>query len=313
MKKESKIMVFGGDGMVGSGIIRNLKLKGYTNITSIDKGECDLLNQKAVEELFKEKKPENIFIAAARVGGIIANSTYPANFLYDNLMIQSNIINSAYENGVNKLIFLGSTCIYPKLAPQPLKEESLLTSSLEPTNEAYALAKICGLKMCEYYNQQYGVNYISAMPTNLYGFGDNFHKENSHVIPGLMLRFHEAVKNGLNKVTCWGSGTPKREFLFIEDLADALVYLMENYNKAQFVNVGTGIEITIKDLTELVAKTVGFEGEILWDSSKPDGTPRKVTNMSKLHSLGWEHKTSLEDGLKETYKWFVENKESIRK
>ena len=313
MEKESKIMVFGGGGMVGSGIIRNLKAKGYTNITSIDKEECNLLNQKAVEELFKDKKPENIFIAAARVGGIIANSTYPANFLYDNLMIQSNIINSAYENGVDKLIFLGSTCIYPKLAPQPLEEKSLLTSSLEPTNEAYALAKICGLKMCEYYNQQYGVNYISAMPTNLYGFGDNFHKENSHVIPGLMLRFHEAVKGGLNEVTCWGSGTPKREFLFIEDLADALVYLMENYNDSQFVNVGTGIEITIKELTELVAKTVGFKGEILWDSTKPDGTPRKVTNMSKLHSLGWEHKTPLEAGLKETYKWFLENEKNIRK
>lgn len=306
-------MVFGGKGMVGSAIIRALSARNYANIVSIDKDECDLINQHAVLQLFQKEKPEYVFVAAARVGGIIANSTYPANFLYENLMIQNNIIHSAYINKTGKLLFLGSSCIYPKLAPQPLKEESLLTSSLEPTNEAYALAKICGLKMCEYYNKQYGCNFISAMPTNLYGFGDNFHPENSHVIPGLMLRFHEAKKKGLSKVTCWGTGSPKREFLFIEDLADALVFLMENYNDPQFVNVGTQTELTIKELTELIAKVTGFKGEIDWDTSKPDGTPRKIIDMTKMHAMGWKHKTSLEDGLKLTYQWFLDNEKTIRK
>lgn len=299
--------------MVGSAIIRGLQKKQYSNIISIDKEKCDLINQQEVGNIIKVEAPEQIFVAAARVGGIIANSTYPANFLYENLMIQNNIIHSAYQNNVEKLLFLGSTCIYPKLAPQPLKEESLLTSSLEPTNEAYALAKICGLKMCEYYNKQYACNFISAMPTNLYGYGDNFHPENSHVIPGLMQRFHEAVKNGSDQVICWGTGSPKREFLFIEDLADALIYLMENYNQTQFVNVGTGTELTIKELTELIAKVVGFQGKIKWDTSKPDGTPRKITDMSKLHAMGWHHKTSLEEGLKLTYQWFLDNELNIRK
>ena len=313
MNTNSKIMVFGGGGMVGSAIIRALRRNAYSNIISIDRQRCDLINQAAVAELISKEKPEQIYVAAARVGGIIANSTYPANFLYENLMIQNNIIHSSYENQAEKLLFLGSTCIYPKMAPQPLKEESLLTSSLEPTNEAYALAKICGLKMCEYYHKQYGCNFISAMPTNLYGYGDNFHPENSHVIPGLMLRFHEAVKNGEDQVTCWGTGSPKREFLFIEDLADALIYLMENYNDPQFVNVGTGQELTIKELTELIAGVVGFKGAIKWDTGKPDGTPRKVTDMTKMHSMGWRHKTSLEEGLKLTYHWFLENEQSIRK
>jgi len=313
MDLESKIVVFGGKGMVGTAIIKNLQQQNYTDIISVDRNDCDLLEQNSVRDFFKATKPDYVFVAAAKVGGIIANSTYPANFLYENLMIQNNIIHTAYENKVDKLLFLGSTCIYPKLAPQPLKEESLLTSSLEQTNEAYALAKICGLKMCEYYNQQYGVNFISAMPTNLYGFGDNFHPENSHVIPGLLLRFHEAVKQGLNKVVCWGTGEPKREFLFIEDLADALVYLMQNYDLPQFVNVGTGIEITIKDLTALVAEVTGFQGEISWDTEKPDGTPRKVTDISKLHALGWQHKTELKDGLRKTYQWFLENEKNIRK
>jgi len=299
--------------MVGSAIIRRLQECAYTNIVSIDKEECNLLNQSAVNNLFSKETPDYVFVAAARVGGIIANSTYPANFLYDNLMIQNNIIHSAYTAKTEKLLFLGSTCVYPKLAPQPLKEESLLTDSLEPTNEPYALAKICGLKMCEYYNRQYGCNFISAMPTNLYGYGDNFHPENSHVIPGLMLRFHEAVKDGLNKVTCWGTGTPKREFLFINDLADALIFLMETYNNPQFVNVGTGIEMSIRELTEAIAEVTGFHGEICWDTSKPDGTPRKVTDMSKLHAMGWQHKTSIEDGLQKTYQWFLENEQNIRK
>jgi GDP-L-fucose synthase len=313
MNKSSKIMVFGGSGMVGSAIIRALKAHAYTNIISIDKQECNLLEQAAVATLFDTEKPDYVFVAAARVGGIIANSTYPANFLYDNLMIQNNIIHNAYVHKVTKLLFLGSSCIYPKLAPQPLKEESLLTSSLEPTNEAYALAKICGLKMCEYYNKQYGCNFISAMPTNLYGYGDNFHPENSHVIPGLMLRFHEAVTNGKKVVQCWGTGTPLREFLFVDDLADALIFMIENYNDSQFLNLGSGKEITIKKLTELVAKITEFTGTIEWDTSKPDGTPRKVLEMSKLHSLGWQHKTSLEEGLKKTYQWFLDNAQNIRK
>ena len=313
MDLNAKIMIFGGRGMVGSAIVRGLQNKNYSNLISIVKEECDLLEQNAVQKLFEKEKPDYVFVAAARVGGIIANSTYPANFLYDNLMIQNNIIHSAYENKVEKLLFLGSSCIYPKLAPQPLKEEALLTSSLEPTNEAYALAKICGLKMCEYYHKQYACNFISAMPTNLYGYGDNFHQQNSHVIPGLMYRFHEAVKTGKNVVTCWGTGSPKREFLFIEDLADALIFLMENYNDPQFVNVGTQIELTIKELTELIAKVTDYKGEIEWDTSKPDGTPRKIIDMSKMHSMGWKHKTSLEKGLKLTYQWFLDNEQQIRK
>lgn len=307
-----KVMVFGGHGMVGSNIIRRLR-KSYSDIVSIGRSECDLINQSSVNELLKSEKPDIIFIAAAKVGGILANATYPANFLYENLMIQNNIIHGAYEREVEKLLFLGSTCIYPRLAPQPIKEESLLTGSLESTNEAYALAKICGLKMCEYYHTQYGCNFISAMPTNLYGYGDNFHPVNSHVIPALMSRFHGAVVDGVDSVTCWGTGSPLREFLFIEDLADAVVYLMEHYNDPQFVNVGSGKEVTIKELTKLIAKVVGFTGAILWNKSKPDGTPRKVTDMSRLHSMGWRHKVSLEDGLKKTYSWYLKEVENGNK
>ena len=313
MEKESKIMIVGARGMVGSAIARLLKKNGYTNIIEVGRQQCDLLSQRDVADYFSKVSPDYVFLAAAKVGGIIANSTYPAEFLYENMMIQNNVIHSAYQQGVKKLLFLGSTCIYPKFAEQPLKEESLLTSSLEPTNEAYALAKITGLKMCEFYNQQYGANFISAMPTNLYGFGDNFHPENSHVIPGLLSRFHEAVKSGQKTVTCWGSGTPRREFLFIDDLAEALVFLMENYDEAGFVNAGTGEDVTIKELTELVAEVTGFHGEIEWDTDKPDGTPRKVTDMTKLHTMGWKHTTTLKDGLKMTYDWFLENESDIRK
>lgn len=313
MDKNSKIMIVGARGMVGSAIVRLLKKNGYENILEVGRQQCDLISQSAVAEYFSKTKPDYVFLAAAKVGGIIANSTYPAEFLYENMMIQNNVIHSAYECGVKKLLFLGSTCIYPKFAEQPLKEESLLTSSLEPTNEAYALAKITGLKMCEFYSKQYGANFISAMPTNLYGFGDNFHPENSHVIPGLMLRFHEAVKNGTDTVTCWGTGTPRREFMFIDDLAEALVFLMDNFDEPSFVNAGTGEDVTIKELTELVAEVTGFKGEIKWDTDKPDGTPRKVTDMSKLHNMGWKHKTSLKDGLKKTYDWFLSNEKQLRK
>ena len=313
MKNDSKIMVVGRQGMVGSGIIRCLKNNNYTNIIGIGRKECDLTNQDAVALLFNKYKPEYILLAAAKVGGIVANATYPAQFLYENMMIQNNVIHSAYENNVKKLLFLGSTCIYPRLAPQPLKEESLLTSPLEPTNEAYALAKITGLKMCEFYSKQYKCNFISCMPTNLYGTGDNFHPKNSHVIPGLLLRFHNAVKTDAQSVTCWGTGKPKREFLFINDLAEALVFLMNHYDKPEFVNVGTGEDITIKELVNLIAKITSFKGKIEWDTNKPDGTPRKVTNVSKLNNLGWKHKTSLEDGLRSTYNWFLENKSNIRK
>jgi GDP-L-fucose synthase len=313
MDKSSKIVVLGNRGMVGASIVRKLHSNGFTNVIGIGRTECDLTSQQDVLALIKNIQPEYVFVAAAKVGGIIANSTYPANFLYENMMIQNNIIHSSYIVGVKKLLFLGSTCIYPKMAPQPIKEESLLTGSLEPTNEAYALAKITGLKMCEFYSKQYGCNFISAMPTNLYGIGDNFHAENSHVIPGLMKRFHDAVAAGANEVACWGTGSVLREFLYIDDLADGLVFLMENYDDPQFVNIGTGDEVTIKQLTELIAEVTNFKGDIVWDTNKPDGTPRKVTDMTKMHEMGWKHKVSLEDGLTITYKWFKENLNIIRK
>lgn len=313
MEKNAKIMVVGARGMVGSAIVRLLKKENFTNIIEVGRQQCDLISQASVEAYFADIKPDYVFLAAAKVGGIIANSTYPAEFIYENMMIQNNVIHSAHVHQVKKLLFLGSTCIYPKFAEQPIQEESLLTSALEPTNEAYALAKITGLKMCDFYNQQYGDNFVSAMPTNLYGFGDNFHPENSHVIPGLMLRFHEAVKNELPSVTCWGTGSPKREFLFIDDLAEALFFVMENFEGPGFVNAGTGEDVTIKELTELIAEITGFKGEILWDTDRPDGTPRKVTDMSKLHEMGWKHKTSLKEGLQKTYNWFLNNEKSIRR
>ena len=301
MELDAKIYVAGHDGMVGSAIVRNLQSKGYKNFVFRHFRDLDLRNQEAVNKFFEQEKPDYVFLAAAKVGGIGANTEQIADFLYENMMIEMNVINAAFRNGVKKLEFLGSSCIYPKFAPQPMKENCLLTSSLEPTNEGYALAKISGLKYCEYLNRQYGTNYISVMPTNLYGPNDNYHPEHSHVLPALIRRFHEAKLNNLPSVTCWGDGTPFREFMFVDDMADACVFLMNNYEGNETVNIGTGKELTIKQLTELVAKVVGFTGEIKWDTSRPNGTPRKLLDVSKLHSLGWNHKVELEDGIKISY------------
>ncbi|MGG7214929.1 GDP-L-fucose synthase [Clostridium nigeriense] len=309
MENNGKIYVAGHRGLVGSAIVRELQKKGYTNIIGKTHNELDLMDSMAVENFFKEEKPEYVFLAAAKVGGIYANSTYPADFIYQNLQIQNNVIGNAHKYGVKKLMFLGSSCIYPKMCPQPIKEEYLLSGYLEETNEAYALAKISGLKMCEFFNKQYGTNYISVMPTNLYGPYDNFHPENSHVMPALIRRFHEAKVNNAKEVVVWGSGTPLREFLYSEDMADACIYLMENYEGNDFFNIGTGKEITIKGLAELIKEVVGYEGEIVWDSTKPDGTPRKLLDVSRLEKVGWKYKMELKDGIKEAYKWFMENVE----
>ncbi|MFI3327411.1 MAG: GDP-L-fucose synthase, partial [Clostridia bacterium] len=303
--KNAKIYVAGHRGMVGSAIIRRLENLGYTNIIVRTSKELDLRRQAEVEEFFATEKPEYIFLAAAKVGGIIANSRHLADFMYDNMILEMNVINAAWKNNCTKLMFLGSSCIYPRMAPQPMEESCLLTSALEPSNEAYALAKISGLKYCEYLNRQYGTDYISAMPTNLYGPNDNYHPEHSHVLPALIRRFHEAKINGLTEVTCWGSGTPLREFLYVDDLADACVYLMNNYSGNETVNLGTGKELSIKELTELVAKVIGFEGNILWDTDKPDGTPRKLLNVNKLENLGWKYTTELEEGIKLSYEDFL--------
>ena len=305
MELNAKIYVAGHDGMVGSAIIRNLKSKGYTNFVTRHFKELDLRNQQAVNDFFEKEKPDYVFLAAAKVGGIGANTEQIADFLYENMMIEMNVINAAFRNGVKKLEFLGSSCIYPKFAPQPMKENCLLTSSLEPTNEGYALAKISGLKYCEYLNRQYGTNYISVMPTNLYGPNDNYHPEHSHVLPALIRRFHEAKINNLSSVTCWGDGTPLREFMYVDDMADACVYLMNNYIGNETVNIGTGKELTIRQLTELVAKVVGYTGEIKWDTSRPNGTPRKLLDVSKLNNLGWKYKVELEDGIKLSYNDFL--------
>ncbi len=305
MNKTSKIYIAGHRGMVGSAILRNLQKNGYANLVVATSSELDLRDTASVKAFFEDEKPEYVFDAAAKVGGIHANNTYPAEFLYDNLMIQNNIIHQAYLNKVKKLMFLGSSCIYPKLAEQPLKESSLLSGYLEPTNEAYAIAKISGIKMCEYYRKQYGSNFISAMPTNMYGYGDNYHPTNSHVLPALLRRFHEAKLAGAPSVTIWGSGKPLREFMFADDLADACVFLMQHYNESEFINVGTGEEVSILELAKLISKTVGYEGEITFDSTKPDGTPRKLMDSSKLHNLGFKHKTSLAEGLKLTYQDFL--------
>ena len=307
MEKNAKIFVAGHRGMVGSAIVRKLKNLGYTNIITRTHAELDLCNQADVEAFFAAEKPEYVFLAAAKVGGIMANQNALADFMYDNMILEMNVIHSAWQNGCKKLEFLGSSCIYPRLAPQPMPESCLLTSSLEQTNEAYALAKISGLKYCEYLNRQYGTDYISVMPTNLYGPNDNYHPVHSHVLPALIRRFHEAKENGLSRVTCWGTGSPLREFLYVDDLADACVFLMNNYSGNETVNVGTGKELTIKELTELVAKVVGFEGEILWDPSKPDGTPRKLLDVSKLKKLGWHYQTELEDGIRLSYQDFLNN------
>jgi GDP-L-fucose synthase len=302
MNKAGKIYVAGHRGMVGSAIVSKLKNEGYDNIVVKTSSELDLRNQSAVNAFFETEKPAYVFLAAAKVGGIHANNTYKADFLYDNLMIEANIIHAAYVNKVEKLLFLGSSCIYPKMADQPLKEEYLLTGSLEPTNEPYALAKIAGIKLCDSYRDQYGCNFISAMPTNLYGPNDNYDLQNSHVLPALLSKFHTAKKEGKQSVEIWGSGTPKREFLHVNDLAEACFYLMEHYDESELVNIGCGEDISIKDLALTIKKIVGFEGELTFDSSKPDGTPRKLLDMNKMHSLGWKHKITLEEGITSVYK-----------
>lgn len=306
MEKEAKIYIAGHRGMVGSAIFRKLENEGFTNIVVKTSKELDLRNQEAVHQFFDTEKPDYVFLAAAKVGGIVANNTYRADFLYENLQIQNNVIHASYLNQVKKLMFLGSSCIYPKLATQPLKEEYLLTGELEPTNEPYAIAKIAGIKMCDAYRDQYGCNYISVMPTNLYGYNDNYHPQNSHVLPALIRRFHEAKVQKLAKVTIWGTGLPMREFLFADDLAEACYFLMENYNEQGLVNIGTGEDITIKDLAFLVKEIVGFQGEINFDTSKPDGTPRKLMDVSKLAGFGWQYKTSLKDGIALAYQDFKE-------
>ena len=307
MNLDAKIYVAGHRGLVGSAIVRNLEAKGYKNIICRTHKELDLTNQEAVRRFFEEEKPEYVFLAAAKVGGIHANNTYPADFIYDNLMIQNNVIKAAHDFKVKKLLFLGSTCIYPKMAPQPIKEEYLLTGSLEETNEAYAVAKIAGLEMCKFFKRQYGDNFISCMPTNLYGPNDNFDLKNSHVLPALIRKFHEAKVNNSEVVEVWGTGTPLREFLYVDDMADACVFLMENYDGEQHVNIGTGEEVSIRELAETVKEVVGFEGELVFNTDMPDGTPRKLTTVNKLHGLGWKHKVSLNEGIKLAYDWFLEN------
>ncbi|MBO9658456.1 MAG: GDP-L-fucose synthase [Chitinophagaceae bacterium] len=301
MEKQKKIYVAGHRGMVGSAILRKLKQEGFENIVVSTSDKLDLRNQQQVADFFAREKPDYVFLAAAKVGGIVANNTYRAEFLYDNLMIQSNVIHQAYVNGATKLMFLGSSCIYPKLAPQPLKEDYLLTGPLEETNEPYAIAKITGIKMCDAYRAQYGCNFISVMPTNLYGPNDNYDLQKSHVLPALLRKFHEAKQNGDPTVTVWGSGTPLREFLHANDLAEACFYLMQNYNEPGLVNIGVGEDISIKDLANLVKKITGYQGEIVWDTSKPDGTPRKLMDVTKLHSFGWKAKIGLEEGISKVY------------
>ena len=307
MEKNAKIYVAGHRGMVGSAILRELKRQGYSNFILRTHKELDLLRQDRVEEFFATEKPDYVFLGAAKVGGIVANQNSPADFMYENMMPEMNVIHSAWENKCKKLLFLGSSCIYPRMAPQPMKESYLLTSELEKTNEAYALAKISGLKYCEYLNRQYGTDYISVMPTNLYGPNDNYHPLHSHVLPALIRRFHEAKEAGAESVTCWGDGSPLREFMYVDDLANLCVFLMNNYSGNETVNAGTGKELTIRELTELVAKVVGYTGKIEWDTSKPNGTPRKLLDVSKAKALGWTYKTELEDGIRLTYEDFLSN------
>ena len=304
MDINARIYVAGHRGLVGSAIVKALRNEGYGNIITVTRQEVNLVNQQAVAEFFTQAKPEYVFLAAAKVGGILANSKYPAEFIYQNLMIEANIIHQAYEHSAKKLLFLGSSCIYPKMATQPIKEEALLTGPLEPTNDAYALAKIAGTKMCQAYNQQYGTEYISVMPTNLYGPHDNFDLQTSHVIPALIRKFHEAKENGAPSVNVWGTGTPKREFLYVDDLADACIFLMKNYADSKIVNIGTGIGATIRELAEKIQQVVGYQGSVDFDTSKPDGTPVKVNDISYLHSLGWKAKIDLQTGLKLTYEWY---------
>ncbi len=307
MDKESKIFVAGHRGLVGSAILRKLQAEGYTNLVTRTRAELDLRDQAAVNRFFEEERPEYVFLAAAKVGGILANSTYPADFIRDNLQIQTNVIDAAYRTGVKKLLFLGSSCIYPKYAPQPMKEEYLLTGPLEPTNEWYAVAKIAGIKMAQAYRRQYGFNAISLMPTNLYGPGDNFDLETSHVIPALIRKFHEAKVEGKPHVVVWGTGKPRREFLHVDDLADAALFLMKNNDNEEIINVGVGEDVSIRELAELIQDVVGFKGEIVFDTTKPDGTPRKLLDVSRLQALGWKARIPLREGLASTYRWYVEN------
>ncbi len=323
MEKNAKIFVAGSGGLVGSALLRRLTAGGYTNLLTPEIDELDLTNQVAVREFFQQEKPEYVILAAAKVGGIHANNTYPAEFIHLNLMIQNNVIHSAYEAGVERLLFLGSSCIYPKEAPQPMCEEHLLTGLLEPTNEPYAIAKIAGIKMCEAYNRQYGTKFIAVMPTNLYGPGDNFHPENSHVMPALIRRFHEATLAGTDEVVVWGSGKPMREFLFVDDMADGSVYALNldeaslkehllSYPKPCFVNLGTGIDVTIRVLAETIKDVVGYQGRLDFDATKPDGTMRKLQDVSRMKAIGWEAKVALREGIEKTYQWFLENQESFR-
>ena len=307
MQKDAKIYVAGHRGMVGSAIVRELQRQGYTNIVTRTHSELDLCRQADVEAFFETEKPEYVFLAAAKVGGIVANQNALADFMYDNMILEMNVIHAAWKNGCKKLEFLGSSCIYPRMAPQPMVESCLLTSELEKTNEAYALAKISGLKYCEYLNRQYGTDFISVMPTNLYGPNDNYHPEHSHVLPALIRRFHEAKESGAKSVTCWGDGSPLREFLYVDDLANLCVFLMNHYSGNETVNAGTGKELTIRELTEMVARVVGYTGAIEWDTSRPNGTPRKLLDVSKAARLGWTYKTELEDGIRLAYKDFLEN------
>lgn len=307
MKKDSKIYVAGHRGLVGSAIVRALQSAGYANIIERTHAELDLLDGAAVLDFFIKEKPEYVFDAAAKAGGIVANSTYPADFIYQNLAIQTNILHSAHLTKVAKLLFLGTSCIYPKLCPQPIKEEYLMTGPLEKTNEAYAIAKITGIMMCQSYRKQYGSHFISVMPTNLYGPHDNFDKETSHVFPALIAKFHEAKMKGAKTVTLWGSGTPLREFLHVDDLADACVFLMNAYDDGMPINIGTGEDLSIQELARLIQEAVGFDGEVSWDAKMPDGTPRKLLDVSRIHSLGWQHKIGLKDGIKRTYDWYKEN------
>jgi len=312
MNKEDKIYIAGHRGLVGSAIIRNLEKKGYNNLLLRTSKELNLTNQAEVNTFFETEKPDYVFLAAAKVGGIHANDTYPADFIRDNLQIQTNIIDAAYRNNAKKLLFLGSSCIYPKFAPQPMKEEHLLTGELEPTNEWYAIAKIAGIKMCQAYKKQYGFNAISIMPTNLYGTGDNFNLENSHVMPALIRKFHDAKEQGNKTVEVWGTGAPRREFLHVDDMADASVYLMNNYDGEEIVNVGIGEDVTIKELAEIVKDAVGFEGELKFDTSKPDGTPRKLLDVTRLNNAGWKAKIGLKTGVENTYQWYLKNIQNIR-
>ena len=312
MDKNAKIYVAGHRGMVGSAIVRELERQGYTNIVTRTHKELNLCRQDDVEKFFAQEKPEYVFLAAAKVGGIVANEEALADFMYDNMTLEMNVIHSAWQNGCKKLEFLGSSCIYPRMAPQPMKEDCLLTGELEKTNEAYALAKISGLKYCEFLNRQYGTDYISVMPTNLYGPHDNYDLQGSHVMPAMIRKFHEAKENKSPSVEFWGTGTPLREFLYVDDMADACVFLLENYSGEQHVNIGTGKEVTIKELAETVKEVVGYEGEIVWNKDMPDGTPRKLTNVDKLHGLGWTHKVELREGVQLAYDWFRENVQNAR-